>query len=567
MSDVSSTSSTVYTGMSGAGGGDLIRLTGMATGLDVDGMVKKMMAAEQVKVDKVKQEQQLIQWKQAAYQDIIKDIKDLQSAFFDPLNSANNLLSSSSYAGHDVVIPDDYKAVISVTAGTGAVNGNYSISFAAGSNGAGQLAVAAGMTSSDALQVTSKTASAAAKLSDLGVTTDGSFDITYNNGQGIITKTITFTKDTTLASLANSINTVTSNGVCASYSELTGKFTIQTAQTGANTTLTLNNPTGDTNVLNDLKLTSSITGLDAKVYITPPGGTPTFYTNSSNNFTLDGVSYSLIGKTDSTFSITQNTQAVHDKIKSFLDKYNAVIDKIQTKLNEKKDYGYPPLTDTQKSSMKDADITSWNAKAQQGILRNDDNLQNLLNQLRSAFVTPLTDSTSKNITGVYFGNRGDGAIGIDTSDDSSQGAKITIVDDTKLNNAIQNHSADILKLFTNISTADQSTAAGKIQYFNESGIMQRFDDILKSNVGYAGTTLNNAILTQYANMQDDYSISGQASSNTLPDQIYYKQIIINKMNDDLKTKQEKYYQQFSQLETAMNELNNQQAQLTSMLGG
>ena len=84
MSDVSSTSSTP-SGMTGAGGGSMIRITGMASGLDVDGMVKKMMAGEQTKLDKANQDQQTIQWKQDAYQDIIKEIKDLQSSFLTQL--------------------------------------------------------------------------------------------------------------------------------------------------------------------------------------------------------------------------------------------------------------------------------------------------------------------------------------------------------------------------------------------------------------------------------------------------------------------------------------------------
>ncbi|WP_406547961.1 flagellar cap protein FliD N-terminal domain-containing protein [Clostridium ljungdahlii] len=68
-------------GSTGAGGGNMIRLTGLSSGLDVDAVVKKMMAGEQTKLDKAQQDQQTTQWKQEAYQDIIKNIKDLQSSF------------------------------------------------------------------------------------------------------------------------------------------------------------------------------------------------------------------------------------------------------------------------------------------------------------------------------------------------------------------------------------------------------------------------------------------------------------------------------------------------------
>ena len=85
MSDISSTTSTP-SGMTGAGGGNMLRITGMASGLDVDAMVKKMMAAEQTKIDKAKQAQQTVQWKQDAYQDIINNIKDIQNTYFNSLN-------------------------------------------------------------------------------------------------------------------------------------------------------------------------------------------------------------------------------------------------------------------------------------------------------------------------------------------------------------------------------------------------------------------------------------------------------------------------------------------------
>ncbi|MFL0246788.1 flagellar filament capping protein FliD [Candidatus Clostridium stratigraminis] len=599
MSDVSGSYSTP-SGMTGAGGGQLLRITGMATGLDVDAMVKKMMAAEQTKLDKLKQQQQLIQWKQEAYQGIIKDIKDLQSSFFDITSTNTSVLSASNYSAFDVNMADVYNSAISVSAGIGAQIGTYSVSFTNPLTGVkdGNLAQAAGVKSGDPILGSNGSKAAAnTRLSDLGISDSYSFTINYNNGDGKPSAaTITVDASTTLSDLAKQINTATGNAVTAKYSELTGAFSIQTSKTGEKTSLSIEVPKDQNgNVLkdadgNDMDIskllqalnlgdgtTNSVTSdmtdntidnkykieaKDALVYITPPGGTPTKYTNSQNNFAIDGIGYNLISASDSTFSITQNTQKLHDKIKDFLDKYNAIVDEIQTKLGEKKDKNYPPLTDAQKSSMKDSDIAAWNTKAQQGILRNDTNLQNLLTSLRQAFTTPLKDSNGNKITALNFGNYGSGAIGIDTSSNYEDGGKISIVDDKKLNNAIAQYGDQLMKLFNNVSTSTDKTVN-----YNESGIFQRINSILKDNVGMIGTTLNSAILTKYANFQEDYSITGGAGSNTLPDQIYYQQLLINKMNDTLSAKQEAYYQQFSKLETAMNQLNAQQSQMTNMLSG
>lgn len=528
-------------GLSGTGGGDLMRITGMATGLDVDGMVKKMMAAEQVKVDKAKQDKQFVQWKQEAYQDIIKDIKDLQSTFFDSLNGANYVLTANNYAAFDSKVTDD--SALSITAGVGSQVGNYSISFGAD----GKLASGAKKLGAQRAEGTLSTT----KMADLGMGADTNFNLTYNG----TTKAITIKTTDTINDVINNINTNTSGGVVARYSELTRQFTLETSNAGSTRTISI-----DTDI-NALGLTAANqagegVGEDAVVYITPPNGAATKVTKSSNNFTIDGISYNLLSKTDTTFTVTQNTQKVFDKVKEFLDKYNAVVDKIQTKLTEKKEYSYKPLTDAQKASMKDSDIKAWEDQAKKGVLKNDANLQKMLSSMRTAFFDQVTNS------GLIFGNRGTNAIGIDTSKDTSEGGKIFIKDEQKFKDAIIQHADQVIKLFANVSTNSDET----IQY-NENGIFKRISDIITKNVGYVGTTFNSAILTKYANSQDDFTMTGTSGTNTLPDQIYRKDQLIKKLNDKLSTKQENYYQQFSRLETAMNQLNSQQSWLSQQFGG
>lgn len=564
MSDISSTSTTT-TGMTGAGGGNMIRITGMASGLDVDAIVKKMLVAQQNKIDKAKQDQQSIQWKQEAYQDIIKDIKDLQNTYFNSLDSANNILSSSNYAGFDTTVADTTMA--SITAGVGVQTGTYKIDFSDG----GQLAESALVSSSSSLVYYSDSdtekefpinASKNTIIGDLGLQYDEDKDhaeisISYGQLDAKITKTISIKSTDSISDIINNISNSTNGAVTASFSELTGKLTIQTSNTGGNQSISVSDISG--NALEKLGITDTSThdGKFAIVKITPPGGSAVPVTKSTNIFTIDGVTYNLksaVGTNDvesTTFSITQNTQKVYDKINDFLDKYNAIVDKIQTKLSEKKSYDYPPLTDAQRSSMSASQITDWENKAKTGILKNDENLKSLLTSMRSAFTSAVSN------TGLSFGKYGSNSIGLDTSSDISEGGKITIVDEQKLKAAIAQHGDQILKLFTNISTAEDKTTK-----FNESGIFQRLSSIFVDNVGYTGTTLNSAILTKYANYQGDYSIYGSSGDNTLPDQLYRQTQLIKKLNSDFSDKQEKYYQQFSALETALTQMNAQQSMLS-----
>lgn len=587
MSNVSSSSSyTTPSGMTGAGGGNMLRITGMATGLDVDAMVKKMMAAEQTKLDKAKQQQQTIQWRQDAYQSIIKDIKDLQSSFFDSGSSDKNILSSTNFAPFNVSGVGGAAldtSVATFTPGVGTQSGQYSIAVK-------QLAAGAGISNS----LSGKTLST--KLSDMGLNGNISLVLNVNGASSDITVTLDNSGGTkTIGDLVSSINNQAGASVKASFSELTGKFNLSTVVTGETTSLTIKSGTtialsniigsgtgafgADANLdgITDVNGTAQANGTNVDVTITPPGSTDGIHVTdkTNNNFTIDGMNYSLssISPTNAgvpiatTVNVGTDTQKVYDKIKGFIDKYNTIVDEIQTKLTEKKDINYKPLTDAQKASMSDSQITAWETKAKVGILRNDDNLQNLLNELRSAFNTGVSD------TSLSLGKYGNNSFGIDSADFSNltNPNHIFIVDESKLKAAIASKSDQILKMFTNVSSktdADDSKTYDntKIQY-QEDGVFTRISKILQTNVGYTNTTFNSAVLTSYANTQYDYSSTGGAGQNTLPDQLYEQQLMIKKLTDSMNTKQEAYYQQFSQLETAMNQFNAQQSMLSSMISG
>lgn len=660
MSSIGSTSTTP-TGMTGAGGGNMIRITGMATGLDVDSMVKKMMASEQIKIDKAKQAQQIIQWQQDAYTDIINSVKDLQNTYFNS-TSPDSLLNPSNYSAFNVASSDS--TIATATVNTGAAVGTYGInvsqlakaasisgnslnsqviysdanisnwqnSVITFNDGTGDKAftISAGVTSGtdiiNNINQQISTSSLAGKVSASYVDDGTNKYIKFNNlsgsnitvkGDGInfSTSTInvvsrsTSTKLTdlnptlqnasgspltlsltcngapynvtldnssgtkTISDLMSEISNQTGGNVTANFDQMSGEFTLQTKNTGSTSTLSINGGSSTASLLTNLGSlpTSTAQGQDAIVIITPPGGTATTLTESSNNFTINNVNYSLTKSGNTTLTVTSDVDTVFNRIKGFMDKYNALISKISTALTEKKNYDYPPLTDAQKSQMSATDITNWNDKAKQGVLRDDVRLQKLLQDLRSTFYD--TFSTNPPI------NFGDKDIGIDMSNDSSKAGQIVFdelngpqIGEQTLKDAIANRGADLVSLFAKLPPAGSVSITDSnylsTTYKNE-GIMNRIDDILTNNVDAAGLTITgdtHGILNQYANLQDNFSLLGSAGTGTLLDQLYQQTLTIKQLNDEYSTKQEKYYQQFSQLETAMNTLNAQQSQLSAMLG-
>lgn len=564
MSDVTTT-----TGVTGAGGGDMIRITGMNTGLDVDALVTKMMKAEQTKIDTAKKNKQLVEWKQEAYQTIIKDIKTFQSKYFDSLNKDTYVLSPdffSSYAASS----DDEK-VVTAKAGVGAQTGTYEIKFEDGDHIASAATKSGG--NLNAIH-TDLTISTSTTMNELGLTSDGKITLNYNEA-GSVSIDVKITDK--LSDVINSISTKTNGDVTASFSQLTGKFAIKTSSTGSTKSLKVESESGD--VLSYLGFSSAIdeVGTDALVHITPPGeSTGVAVTKSTNTFTIDGITYNLLKKEDTSITVTQDADKTYDKINDFVKSYNSIVDEVEEKLGEKKDKNYPALTDAQKEKMSESQIKTWEEKAKAGVLRNDDNLQKLLTDLRSAFTTGVDGNT------LTFGKYGTNAIGIDTNYDASltdltnynvstsssssssyvtQGGKIYIADKTKLVDAIKNHSDELAKFFT--ATSDSTD---KTQKYQKEGVLSRLNDIWNNNVGYTGTTLNSATLTKYANNRDDYSLYGASGDSTLPDQIYYKQKAVENLQSEYKTMQESYYEKFSKLETAMVTLNTQSSLIYSMLG-
>jgi flagellar hook-associated protein 2 len=489
-----------------------------------------------------------------------------RSSFFDVLKTDTYMLSKNNYAGVDTSVVDATtnlsSSALTVSAGTGIMEGTYNVDFSGG-----HLAKAAGVTSN--AKLLSGSATSSSTLAELGITSD-SLTIGYNTGTADATPVeVKVTSDMTLSDLAQAINTATSSNVVARFSELTGKFSIQTSNTGANTTISIKDNSSAPNLLEKLNLgdlgaTSvnqatngyGILPSDFTAKITQPDGSSATIKKSSNTFTIDGVNYNFKSATNTNFTLTNNVQKSFDKIKNVIDKYNEMIDKISTKIGETKIKDYTPLTDDQKSAMTADQITAWETKAKQGILRNDSTLSTMLTSMRSAFFQSVSGA------GVTLSE-----IGLSTSSDYTKGGKI-IIDETKLKTALQTKGDQVANIFSKTSSSQPSyspdlTSSQRMTRTSEEGIFQRINDILLDSTRTTrDNSGNKGMLVQKAGIKGDYS----EYSNLLTDDLKKKQTEITNMISKMATKQEAYYLQFSKLETTMNKLNSQSSWLSQQLG-
>ncbi len=79
-----------------------------------------------MRVDKMKQNAQIVKWQQDAYRSVISGISDMTKKYFDVLNGDNYMLSSKNFSSlKPSGIPDT--STIKINTGSGAVSGNYSL--------------------------------------------------------------------------------------------------------------------------------------------------------------------------------------------------------------------------------------------------------------------------------------------------------------------------------------------------------------------------------------------------------------------------------------------------------
>lgn len=97
-----------------------VRMTGLASGLDTESMVKELVQASSTKVNKAKQDKQKAEWKKEAWQDLNTKLYNFYKT------DLNTFRMPSTYSKKKTTLSDDSK--VSVTAGSGTTNGTHTVS-------------------------------------------------------------------------------------------------------------------------------------------------------------------------------------------------------------------------------------------------------------------------------------------------------------------------------------------------------------------------------------------------------------------------------------------------------
>lgn len=262
-------------------------------------------------------------------------------------------------------------------------------------------------------------------------------------------------------------------------------------------------------------------------------------TLTSNNTSIEvaGVTLNLLGTTAAgesvNVTVSNDTSAVYDTIKEFITEYNSILKTMNTYYDAASASSYEVLTDEQKEAMSDDEVDKWNTKIKDSLLRRDSTLSSLISVMKTDMMGSYKASNGKTYS---LAN-----LGISTSSKNyNEGGLLHIKGDED-----DDEFADSTNTLMKMLEEDPDTVKEVL-----SGLASNLYDSLNKKMS---TSTMSSALTFY----NDKEMASQLSD--------YKKEISN-WESKLSDMEEKYYSQFSAMETALAKLHSQQNTLSSYLG-
>ena len=559
------------------------------SGLDIESLVKMGMMNKQKQYDKMYQNEMKQEWLKEAYVGVYDSMKTFKNNMTDFKLQSNMSAMNATSTNEDIV---------SVSANGAAAAMSHKVSV---SKVASNAYIMTGMNGSSPAEITFANSSNPGKnylmdvmYSDVQTTDNGDGTYSYKlngsstsvNGSDVAIKLtlkdssasnartheVTLTYDDiiqdkkTLSDLASAINKSeaniqagfdTANGSFSMYNKTSGEKNIINITAGNSDTATLLNNlhlasynAQDNTLGAALSFTNNGTAVEAakgtNAQATIDGKT---YNLESNKITVAGVTYNFnnvseAGKT-TTVNVSQDTDKIVDNVKKFVDMYNTMLDSLNDKLSEERYSDYKPLTKEQEAEMTEEQIKKWNEKAKSGLLYHNNEVRNLVSDMREALYTPVdaVDSKYNSLS----------AIGITTTTIKGH----VTLDEDKLRKALTEDPDCVYQLFA--SDQDSSYIAGSTNT-NKLTAYEKKDDY--KNTGIANRLYN--AMTENMGIFEDYAGTSKATD----DQSYLGKLITNmqtKMTSFqtlMKSYENKLYDKYDAMEVALSKLGAQLSYIT-----
>jgi len=259
-------------------------------------------------------------------------------------------------------------------------------------------------------------------------------------------------------------------------------------------------------------------------------------TGSSNTITVNGLTMNLKGVTASgetvSLNVANDTQATYDMVKNFINSYNEILKEMNTLYYAASSKGYDPLSDDEREAMTDDQIEKWETKIKDSILRRDSTLGSVIQSMKTAMMSSVTiDGKSYSLS----------TFGIQTSTDYSEKGLLHIYGDTD-----DSTYSDMTDKLMKALTEDPETTIAAL-----SGIAKNLYDTMNDKM----SSIPN-VRSKFTFYNDKLMDKEQT--------VYSKKI--SELEDKLTEMENRYYKQFSAMETALAKLQSQSNALAGLLG-
>lgn len=544
---------------------DLLRMTGMYSGMDTESIVSQLVKAKSTKVTNLKNEQKKLEWKQTAWQGLNSKIYNMYS------KTLSNLRLTSAYSKKSTVSSDSTKAT--VVASEGAVNGTQTLQvnklaksgYLTGAKLDGKTTTTTGTDGKDVTKVVNWETTD--KLSEIDSNLTGkTISLTTGTGTDAKTTDIEITADMTINDLVAKFKDA---GVNASFDTTNQRFFINSTGTGSAKNFTLSSD--DSTALASLGLDPNATytdingsknscvkieGQDAEIVLN--GAT---FVSDSNTFSINGLTINTLGVTDEEISLVTSTDydGIYNTIKDFLTEYNDLINEMDKLYNADSARKYDMLTNDEKDSMTDDEVEQWEDKIKSALLRKDNSLYNVMNTLTTTMMdgyyeNNLSDKQKKNMSASeisawykenggkkhYLSDYGIGTLSYFEAQDNEHHAyhingdaddEFTSTKEDKLKAAIADDPEGTANFFATLCKS----------------LYSKLDETMSESTDYS------SIYKVYNDKQlkKDYND-------------YTKKI--RDAEDELNDYEDRWYNKFSKMEVALSKLQSQTSSISSMLG-
>ncbi len=480
-----------------------MRISGIASGFDTEQIVNDLMKVERLPLDRIYQQKVKAEWQRDAYRSINTKIASFRDLAF-------NMQLQTPYLARTVTSTND--AVVSGQAGANAQTGTYNILVQ-------KLAKSAtAITTSGVEERLAQAGSQTFRIRSAELDAQGDpqeyIEITIEEGE-------------TITDFMDKINRNSDLGISVFYDEVGDAFAFQSLKTGSNAIIEFHPE--DSNFANNvLGIHESKAGENAQFTI---NGLTT--ERDSNNFNVSGLTIELrqVSEEAVRLEVKQDTDAIVTDIKALVDKYNEIIVEIHGKLNEPTFRDFPPLTEEQKAEMTDKEIELWEEKAMSGLLRSDRILNDIVYEMRRAFGSVVGDT--EGISTLH-------QIGITTGSWYEHGQ--LHVNESKLRAAVEQNPDHVMELFTK---NDNENAANH-------GIARRLTTVLDNSLDRLSDKAGRASISH--------------DSSNLSEKIRQYESQMAALEDRLVKREERFWNQFIAMETALQQMYAQSDWLYQQLG-